>query len=81
MRITLSDEIAAAVEEKAAYLGRSAADLAAETLSDAFGETDWFYALDDEATAAIREGMADIEGGAVREHEAVFETIRRKHGW
>lgn len=76
LTITISDEAAARLAEHAAENSKSAEDLAASTLEDAYAE-DWLADFDPADRAAIEEGLAQAERGEFASDEEVRDAYNR----
>ena len=76
LTITISDETAERLAEHAAETGRSAEDLAAHLVEDAY-DTDWLDDLEPEDRAAIEEGLAQADRGEFASDAEVDEAYAR----
>ena len=76
LTITISDEAAECLAEHAAENRKSAEDLAARTLEDAYAE-DWLADFNPADREAIEEGLAQAERGEFASVEEVNEVFDR----
>ena len=80
LTVSISDEAAARLAEHAAESRKSAEEIAARVVEDAYA-SDWYEQLDPEDRAAIEEGLAQADRGETVAHEQVFAELSRKYGW
>lgn len=79
LTVTISDETASRLAEHARETGRSAEELAALAVNDAF-DTSWLAGLSPEDRAAIEEGVAEADRGEFATDEemaAIFDRHKR----
>jgi predicted transcriptional regulator len=76
LTITISDEAAESLAETASEVQRPVEEVAAQAVEETFGP-DWFDELDDEAQAAISQGVAEADRGEFVTDEAIAAVFAR----
>jgi len=76
LTITVSDKAAESIAQAAQETQRSAEEVASQALEGAFGD-DWFDQLDDEAQAAVLQGVAEADRREFATDAAVAEIFTR----
>lgn len=74
--VTISDEAAAKLADHAAENRKSAEEMAARAVEEAYS-ADWYDELDDEGRAALAEGVAEADRGEFASDEDVSKAFRR----
>jgi predicted transcriptional regulator len=81
LTITIPDQTAALLTDRAKETGRSVDDVVTEVVNDALDDS-WLEDLSPADRAAIEEGLAQAERGeTIPPHEEVMAEMKRKFGW